>query len=79
MKSIGLHATRITELEPDLIELSQHEVAPTPFITGDDLLTLGIQQGPKYRKILDAVYDAQLEGRITSKEAAIEVVRQSPQ
>jgi poly(A) polymerase len=76
MELIGLHAQRIADLENEFIELSQRDVAPPPFITGDDLIALGIQPGPQYRKILDAVYDAQLEAKTRSKDEAIQLAQQ---
>jgi len=37
-------------------------VAPEPWITGDDLIRLGLPPGPKFKRVLDAMYDAQLDG-----------------
>jgi hypothetical protein len=48
---------------------------PVPLITGDDLAELGVAQGPIYKKLLDGVREAQLEGTIGSKDEAIEVVK----
>jgi poly(A) polymerase len=55
-----------------LAELSGHAggIAPTPLVNGDDLIELGITPGPSFRRILDFVYDAQLEGRISTVEQA---------
>jgi hypothetical protein len=44
---------------------------PTPLLNGDDLVGAGFSPGPKFRGILDTVYDAQLEGRISTPEAAL--------
>jgi len=48
---------------------------PSPLVTGDDLIAEGHVPGPKFREILNAVEDAQLEGRILSRDAALEFVR----
>jgi putative nucleotidyltransferase with HDIG domain len=48
---------------------------PAPLINGDDLIAFGHPPGPKFREILDAVEDSQLEGRLASREAALEFVR----
>lgn len=48
---------------------------PLPFISGDDLIALGIEQGPLFKKLLDSVREAQLECTIRSKEEALELVR----
>ena len=36
-------------------------VAPEPLVTGDDLKAVGMLPGPAFKRILDEVYDAQLE------------------
>ena len=51
------------------------EIRPEPLITGDDLIALGHRPGPIFREILSTVEDQQLEGAITSREAALEYVR----
>ena len=48
---------------------------PTPLVTGDDLIAAGYEPGPRFREILSAVEDAQLEGRINSRESAMELVQ----
>jgi hypothetical protein len=53
---------------------NQGDVAPPPLITGDDLTAAGLQPGPLFKRILDAVYNEQLEGRISSKDKALEMV-----
>jgi poly(A) polymerase len=47
---------------------------PAPLITGDDLISAGYAPGPQFKKILSAVEDGQLEGRLTNKESAVEFV-----
>ncbi len=46
---------------------------PTPLIDGRDLIALGLQPGPRFSQILREVEDAQLEGRIHSKEEALQL------
>jgi poly(A) polymerase len=50
-------------------------IRPAPLITGRDLIDVGYEPGPRFKEILAAVEDAQLEGRLTSHEAAMEFVR----
>jgi poly(A) polymerase len=64
----------------DFIERKREEVPvetihPKPLVTGDDLIAAGHRPGPKFREILIAVEDAQLEGRLLSRDAALEFVR----
>ncbi len=46
-------------------------LAPEPMIDGTDLLALGLEAGPVFARVLARVYDAQLEGRVTSREQAL--------
>ena len=48
---------------------------PPPLLTGNDLIAMGYTPGPLFSEILDAVEDAQLEGRLTSRDEAREFVR----
>jgi poly(A) polymerase len=50
-------------------------IRPTPLITGRDLIEASYEPGPRFKEVLTAVEDAQLEGRLTSREAAMEFVR----
>lgn len=52
------------EVSPETGEL------PKPFISGEDLLKAGVKPGADMGKILKALYDAQLEGRLRSREEA---------
>jgi poly(A) polymerase len=58
-----------------LTEIPPEKMRPTGLITGDDLIAAGYQPGPRFREILEAVEDAQLEGRLLSSDAAMEFVR----
>jgi poly(A) polymerase len=46
-------------------------------ITGDDLIALGYRPGPEFRRLLTMVEDAQLEGKLHTREAALAVVREN--
>jgi poly(A) polymerase len=56
-------------------EIPPEKMRPSPLVTGYDLIAEGHLPGPKFREILDAVEDAQLEGRLLSRAAALEFVR----
>ncbi|MFN0011766.1 MAG: CCA tRNA nucleotidyltransferase [Phycisphaerales bacterium] len=70
-------ATRLAELtislHPD--PFAHPPPAPEPLITGDDLIGIGLVPGPAFKALLDGLYDAQLEGRIDSREAGMELAR----
>ncbi|MBI2194728.1 MAG: CCA tRNA nucleotidyltransferase [Planctomycetes bacterium] len=58
-----------------LIEWPREVLDPPRLVTGDDLIGLGLQPGPLFRKILEAVEEAQLEEILKSREQALEFVR----
>jgi poly(A) polymerase len=58
-----------------LAAIPPEKMRPVPLVSGDDLIAAGHVPGPKFREILEAVEDAQLEGRLGSKESALEFVR----
>jgi tRNA nucleotidyltransferase (CCA-adding enzyme) len=49
---------------------------PAPMLLGRHVLALGIAPGPRVGEILKSVYEQQLDGRITTLEAAIEAAKQ---
>ncbi len=55
--------------------LPPEEVRPTQLVTGDDLIDVGYSPGPKFKKILGAIEDAQLDGKLQSKQEAIQLVQ----
>jgi len=50
-------------------------LSPEPLVSGDDLVSEGFSPGPRFKLLLDAAYDAQLEGRVGSREEAMELIR----
>jgi poly(A) polymerase len=58
-----------------LEETRPEEIRPRPLLTGHDLMAMGYKPGPSFREILSALEDAQLEGRITTREQAVDLVR----
>jgi len=58
-----------------LAEIPPEKICPTALVTGDDLIAAGYPPGPRFREILEAVEDAQLEGRLLSRDTALEFVR----
>src|SRR5262249_23062686 len=59
-----------------LAELPEEQLKPPPLLTGRDLIAEGYSPGPQFSKMLTAVEDAQLEGRIHSREEALDLVRE---
>jgi putative nucleotidyltransferase with HDIG domain len=61
-------------LQGKLKETPVEDFRPQPLITGNDLIAAGYKPGPRFSEILGAVEDGQLEGQLTSREAAMEFV-----
>jgi len=49
---------------------------PPPLVTGRDLIELGLQPGPRFKELLTAVQNHQLEGTMTTREEALQWLRQ---
>jgi poly(A) polymerase len=58
-----------------LEEYSVEHLRPAPLVTGAELIGMGYEPGPQFSRILAAVEDAQLEGRLRTTEEAMELVR----
>ena len=52
-------------------ELDIEKKAPDPILMGRHLIELGLTPGPQFKRILDAVYEMQLDGKITDIDAAV--------
>jgi len=50
-------------------------IAPKPLLAGGDLMAMGLAEGPNLGRILRAVYDAQLDERITTRRQAESIAR----
>ena len=46
-----------------------------PLIGGEELKTLGVPKGPRFRELLEAVLNAQLDGRVASREEELDLVK----
>ena len=45
--------------------------APDPILMGRHLIEMGLEPSPQFKNILDAVYELQLDGKITSLDEAL--------
>jgi len=62
-------------VERFLTETPPLEVRPPRLLSGEDLIELGLAPGPAFRKILEAVEEAQLNGMLETRESAIQFVQ----
>ncbi len=60
-----------TEIHQHLLDhcaqIPDDQIAPPPFITGDDLLRRNVPRGPQYARILAELYRSQLNNELTSR------------
>jgi len=56
-------------------EFAREPLIPPPLIRGDDLIALGLKPGPRIGQLLEAIQTAQLEGEVTTRDQAFELLR----
>ena len=67
---------RLYEFAKERLEATPVEtMRPKLLVTGRDLIDAGFRPGPEFKAMLDAAEDAQLEGRATTTEEGLAVVR----
>ena len=67
---------KVVSAELDQWKRLDEGLCPPALLDGGDLIEQGLKPGPRFREVLDAVYDAQLEGRVTDKASALELARE---
>lgn len=60
-----------------LTELGPEQMTPPRLLTGKDLIALGIPPGPRFKDLLNALEEAQLEGRLHTREEALAWVQET--
>jgi poly(A) polymerase len=58
-----------------LAKTPPEQVSPPRLVTGHDLKDMGIRPGPRFKEILLAVEEAQLDGRFSDRESALRFAR----
>jgi poly(A) polymerase len=71
----GKDTDHVDYCEGLLRQWSAADLNPPRLITGDDLQDLGLEPGPLFGRLLDAVREAQLDGTIRTREEALDLVR----
>ena len=69
------------DLRTHLADLQDEGIRPEPFVTGEDLISLGATPGPGFKQWLNILYDMQLANEFADKTEAIAQARvlvQSP-
>lgn len=56
-----------------LVEHPTEALRPPRLVTGHDLIAMGFRPGPLFGEVLEVVYTAQLEGRVHTREEALQL------
>jgi len=62
-------------LQAQATAFAAEPLIPAPWVTGRDLIHLGLAPGPRFKQILEAIQTEQLEGKITSRQAALDALQ----
>ncbi len=57
-----------------LKEWTAEDLNPPPLLTGHDLARMGLEPGPRFKRLLDAVREAQLDGTVRTPQEARDLV-----
>jgi poly(A) polymerase len=55
--------------------MKQEDLHPEKFVSGDDLIAMGMRPGKRFKEVLDHIENAQLRGEVHSKEHALSLAR----
>jgi tRNA nucleotidyltransferase (CCA-adding enzyme) len=68
-------AGAVEESQPNLVLYMDKLHSVKPILTGNDLLKMGITQGPVIKDLLNAILDARLDDKAKTREDEIQIVR----
>lgn len=75
-QATGTSTGHVDYCERLLAEWSDADLNPRPLLTGDDLRAIpALEPGPLFKRLLEAVREAQLDGAIGTHEEALELVQ----
>jgi putative nucleotidyltransferase with HDIG domain len=57
-------------------EFAQEPLIPAPLVRGGDLISMGLRPGPKIGELLEAVQTAQLEGEVSTRAEALQLLQE---
>lgn len=67
----GEHDPRSAALAERISRIDPESVQPPPLVTGADLQARGVPAGPIYKRVLDQLYDRQLNEMLASRDDAL--------
>jgi len=69
-----VEAAQLDAAMADADRWTPEDLRPAALVDGRDLARAGHRPGPAFRVLLEAIEDAQLEGRVTDREAALALI-----
>jgi poly(A) polymerase len=66
----------LNDVQGDVERLAAAGPIEPPLVTGDDLIAMGRKPGPAFARLLEEVYDEQLEGRVATREQGLGWLRE---
>jgi poly(A) polymerase len=72
----GKSLAHVEYCETVLRQTPRNVLNPAPLVTGDDLIAQGMKPGKEFKRLLDAVREAQLDGLVKDQQQALEFVQQ---
>jgi poly(A) polymerase len=70
----GRGTDHVAYCERLLSEWTEADLNPPPLLTGHDLVRHGLEPGPLFKRLLDAVREGQLDGTLQTPQQALELV-----
>jgi poly(A) polymerase len=70
----GRDTDHVTYCEQLLEEWTEADLNPPSLLTGHDLMKHGLERGPQFKRLLDAVREAQLDGTVKTPAEALALV-----
>lgn len=74
-RAMGKRPDAVDFCERMLRDTPREELDPPPLLTGEDLIAAGLTPGPQFKRLLDAVREAQLDLIVKTSEEAMNLVR----
>lgn len=60
----------LEQLRHQIADLGDEEIKPVPLLNGNDLISMGLEPGPKLGQLFEQMYLAQLEGELMTQDQA---------
>ncbi|MBL8823859.1 MAG: CCA tRNA nucleotidyltransferase [Planctomycetia bacterium] len=74
VKGRGISTQGLDYCREHLRHWTREQLQPAPLVTGEDLIQLGVTKGPRFKVLLDAVRDAQLNEEINNRQDALSLL-----